>query len=81
MAVEIAGPLREAVRSMELEYLYIERSKVAQQEQAAATALLETHAAGREAPPSLDVLRGLVERVGGAVGLLSTPKCRTTSAL
>jgi hypothetical protein len=50
--------------------LYVNRSRTAQAELAAATALVQTHSSSADPPLGEDQLRGLVQRVGSIVGLL-----------
>lgn len=50
--------------------LYVERSRTAQRELAAATAVIEGHSPGDEPPVTEDQLRDLLERVGDVVALL-----------
>jgi hypothetical protein len=50
--------------------LYVERSKTAQRELAAARAVMEGHASAQETPLSETQLRGILERVGDIVELL-----------
>ena len=50
--------------------LYVERSRTAQRELAAARALIDSHPENDDVPPTKEQLRGLLERLGDVVGLL-----------